>query len=192
MKKLMSLIMVSLGIGMFSVNAQQMDHSGHAMNMAQNKSVTHYDVDKDFQKQLKSVFQANLKLKEALVASNVDAAKSATEGIKEALGKTDMHLLEGQAHMDWMNYLNAMNGQLELIGQTSSIDEQRIHFAAFTNALYKSIKAFGLDDESAYYTYCPMALGGQGGYWISDSKQITNPYFGTKMLGCGSVKETLE
>jgi hypothetical protein len=28
--------------------------------------------------------------------------------------------------------------------------------------------------------------------WLSDQKEIANPYYGNSMLTCGSVKETLE
>ncbi len=192
MKKLMSLIIVNLGICIFSVNAQEMDHSGHSMNTAQSKSVTHYEVSKDFQKQLDGVIQANLKLKEAFVASNADAVKSAAFEVKDALGKTNMHLLQGQAHMDWMNYLNTMNSQLESIGGTASIDEQRTHFAAFTDALYNSVKAFGINTGEVYYQFCPMALNSQGAYWLSDTREIRNPYMGKMMLTCGITKEIIK
>jgi Cu(I)/Ag(I) efflux system membrane fusion protein len=30
-----------------------------------------------------------------------------------------------------------------------------------------------------------------GAYWISDSKEIRNPYFGDAMLTCGEVKKEL-
>jgi hypothetical protein len=36
-----------------------------------------------------------------------------------------------------------------------------------------------------------MAFNNTGGFWLSDSKTIRNPYFGDKMLTCGQVRETL-
>ena len=80
---------------------------------------------------------------------------------------------------------------LEAISDASTIDVQRERFANFSQALYESIKSFGITGEEAYYQYCPMANDNQGAYWLSDSKEIRNPYFGDKMLTCGSVKETL-
>jgi Cu(I)/Ag(I) efflux system membrane fusion protein len=38
--------------------------------------------------------------------------------------------------------------------------------------------------------FCPMAFGNKGAYWLQTEKKIRNPYFGTKMLGCGEIKET--
>jgi Cu(I)/Ag(I) efflux system membrane fusion protein len=36
-----------------------------------------------------------------------------------------------------------------------------------------------------------MAFNDKGAYWLSDKEAIRNPYFGDKMLTCGSVEETL-
>jgi hypothetical protein len=36
-----------------------------------------------------------------------------------------------------------------------------------------------------------MALNNSGAYWFNDSKEVRNPYFGDKMVKCGSVKEKL-
>ncbi|MBA4058359.1 MAG: hypothetical protein C0490_26815, partial [Marivirga sp.] len=43
-----------------------------------------------------------------------------------------------------------------------------------------------------YLEYCPMANNNEGAYWLSNEKEIKNPYFGDKMLKCGSVKETIQ
>ena len=58
--------------------------------------------------------------------------------------------------------------------------------------MYKAIKAFGLSGETAYYDYCPMAFNNKGGYWLAKEDKIQNPYFGDKMLTCGSVEEKLQ
>jgi Cu(I)/Ag(I) efflux system membrane fusion protein len=35
-----------------------------------------------------------------------------------------------------------------------------------------------------------MARDGEGAYWLQESDDLLNPYFGSSMLYCGSVKET--
>lgn len=37
-----------------------------------------------------------------------------------------------------------------------------------------------------------MAMGQQGAYWLSESQEIKNPYFGDQMLKCGETKEVLD
>jgi hypothetical protein len=54
------------------------------------------------------------------------------------------------------------------------------------------VKASKLSMGSIYVEYCPMANDNEGAYWLSNEKQIKNPYFGDAMLKCGSVKETIQ
>ncbi len=53
-------------------------------------------------------------------------------------------------------------------------------------------KAFGPFDETIFVQHCPMADNNNGADWLSLDKQIRNPYFGDKMLTCGSVTETIK
>jgi Cu(I)/Ag(I) efflux system membrane fusion protein len=34
-----------------------------------------------------------------------------------------------------------------------------------------------------------MARDGEGAYWLQDNDDLLNPYFGSSMLYCGSVRE---
>jgi Cu(I)/Ag(I) efflux system membrane fusion protein len=34
-----------------------------------------------------------------------------------------------------------------------------------------------------------MAFDNKGAYWLSETKEIRNPYFGDKMMTCGEVKK---
>ena len=43
-----------------------------------------------------------------------------------------------------------------------------------------------------YKQFCPMAFEGKGGYWVSTSEDIKNPYYGDKMLTCGKVVEVIQ
>lgn len=151
-----------------------------------------HTVDAAFQQQLATVFTAYLPLKDALVASDASNAKAQATTTSEALSKTDMKLLSGAAHHDWMTYLGGLESSLKEIQASSDIEAQRKAFSTLSDHLYKAVKAYGLGGQIAYYDFCPMAFNSQGGYWLSDTEQIKNPYFGDKMLTCGSVEETLK
>jgi hypothetical protein len=47
------------------------------------------------------------------------------------------------------------------------------------------IKIFGTDKK--IYRDCPMYDQGKSGYWISEFKEIKNPYYGSEMLTCGGI-----
>ncbi|MCG6188824.1 efflux RND transporter periplasmic adaptor subunit [Maribellus maritimus] len=169
------------GMNMNGKNTQQMPEKVEAVL-----------TDPKFKAQLTDVYENYLKMKSAFVES--DAAKVAQEApiVKKALESVDMKLLEGNAHMAWMDQLNTLNSSIETIQNSSDIEEQRTAFSNFNNAFYKSVKMFGLKDQTAYYQFCPMAFDNQGGYWLSDTDEILNPYFGDMMLNCGENRDTIQ
>ena len=187
MKK--QLFVLTLGVSLlgFSATAQHAEHSDHP----KSSTTTQAKAPAAFGEQLANVYQASLALKEAFVASDAAKVKGAVPAVKKVLAKVDMKLLKGQAHNDWMSQVKTLNASLDKIVSGSNIETQREQFAAFSQALYQSMKAHGAGDVTVYYQHCPMALNNKGAYWLSDTKQIRNPYFGDKMLKCGSTKEVL-
>jgi Cu(I)/Ag(I) efflux system membrane fusion protein len=149
-----------------------------------------YSTDPAFQKQLAEVFTSYVALKDAFVASDETKIKTSTAETQKSLAKVDMKLLKGAEHNDWMTYSASIESSLKKIAASTDIEAQRKTFSSLSDALYKSVKAFGLGGVKAYYEFCPMALDG-GAYWLSNEEKIRNPYFGDKMLTCGSVKEKL-
>jgi Cu(I)/Ag(I) efflux system membrane fusion protein len=151
-----------------------------------------FEVDKTFQQQLAAVFNSYISLKEAFVSSDDDKVRTEASTVQSQLSKTDMKLLSGAAHNDWMHYLEGLESSLKEIQTNKDIEVQRRAFSKLSDNLYKSIKAFGLDGTTAYYEFCPMAFNDEGAYWLSDQQKIRNPYFGDEMLTCGVVKEKLQ
>jgi hypothetical protein len=151
-----------------------------------------FTVDEIFRKQITSVFDAYTGLKDAFVSSDPEKVKKEAKATKEVLGKVDMKLVSGAAHNDWMNYMSALENALTSIESNSEIEQQRTEFSKLSDSLYKTIKAYGLSGAKAYYEFCPMAFDDKGAHWLSKEDKIRNPYFGDKMLTCGSVQETLQ
>lgn len=148
-------------------------------------------VDTKFQQQLATIFTSYVVMKDAFVASNGTAVKQEAEKVMKAIDGADMALLTGAAHNDWMTYQQGLKSNLKGIQASTDIEEQRTSFKNFSEDLYKTIKAYGLGGTTAYYEFCPMAFNNSGAYWLSDNVVIRNPYFGDKMLTCGSVEEEL-
>ncbi|MDP4747411.1 MAG: efflux RND transporter periplasmic adaptor subunit, partial [Algoriphagus sp.] len=53
-------------------------------------------------------------------------------------------------------------------------------------------ETYPLSQQVVYKDYCPMAFDNKGGYWLSETEDIRNPYFGASMLSCGEVKQTYQ
>lgn len=73
------------------------------------------------------------------------------------------------------------------INKFSNIEQRRNEFGKQSEALWKLIKANDSFPKKVYYDYCPMKKM----HWISEVKEIRNPFFGKQMLQCGNVKESI-
>lgn len=148
--------------------------------------------DPKFSQQLATVLLPYLKMKDAFVASNTKSASQQSKNFSAALKRVDISLLKGEAHINWMEKRNAMEKASTDIQNINDIEKQRVLFSDLTNELHASFKMYAVNGLHAYYQYCPMAFDNKGAYWISNEKEISNPYFGEQMLTCGETKETLK
>jgi len=57
--------------------------------------------------------------------------------------------------------------------------------------MYELIKV-SKSETPVYYQHCPMANDGKGANWLSKENAIKNPYYGSQMLTCGSIVETIK
>jgi len=129
-------------------------------------------------------------LKDALVSTDVRAAKAEAGALNSALDNVEMELLQGEGHMYWMKEQAAMKSHVNGISSSDDIEEQRKQFSFLTHVLVDALTAFGTGQDTLYLQYCPMAFDNAGADWLSEDETIRNPYFGDKMLKCGSVKTT--
>ena len=170
MKKTM--IMLCLALVSWGANAQH-DHAAHG---AQTSSQTMEPMFKD--KALGSSYTHYIHLKNALVASDFQKAKSASEALVKAI-----HNVKGS---------DKVHAEAAKVAQAGSLENQRKAFTALSNEVATLVKGADISMGELYLEYCPMANGNTGGYWLSNEKDIRNPYFGDKMLKCGSVKEIIK
>ena len=136
-----------------------------------------------------SIIDAYLQIKNALVAdSKEDAVKGATTMLT-AFSEFDMTKLTGDTHKEYMEILESAKEHTEHIVK-STIDHQREHFEGLTIDVNDLIALLGTS-KTLYKDFCPMANNNKGAYWFSEVKEIKNPYFGAKMMKCGSIKEQI-
>jgi len=59
-------------------------------------------------------------------------------------------------------------------------------------AMIAAVRSHGIDQlGDLYIVHCPMADNNKGADWLSNKNEVKNPYFGSAMLGCGDVTDTL-
>ncbi len=169
MKKTM--FMLCLAFVSWGENAQH-NHAAHGTPAGSQQTAPLF---KD--KALGTAYGHYIHLKNALVASDFQKAKSASESLVKA-----MHNVKGS---------DKVHSEAAKVAQASSLEDQRKAFTALSNEMVALVKGAEIIAGQLYLEYCPMANGNKGGYWLSNEPEIRNPYFGDKMLKCGSVKETI-
>jgi hypothetical protein len=132
-----------------------------------------------------------LALKNALVADNDKSAANAGKQLFTTLKKLDMKAVPRDKHKAFMDIFENAKENAEHIGDNAGkIDHQREHLASLSKDVSDLIALFGTN-QKLYQDHCPMYNDGKGAVWISETKAIKNPYYGSQMLTCGSVKKEL-
>ena len=130
-----------------------------------------------------------LSLKNALASDNDKAAANAGKQLFITLKNVDMKTIPANKHKEYMDIAENAKENAEHIGDNAGkIDHQREHLASLSKDVSDLISLFGTT-QKLYQDYCPMYNDGKGAIWISEAKTIKNPYYGSKMLTCGSVKK---
>jgi len=137
---------------------------------------------------IKEIVTDYLSLKNALTKDDSNATADAGKALAETLGKIDMKKLSGEQMKTYMDIADDVKEHAEHIGgNAGNIAHQREHFVLLSKDINDLIKTFGTE-QKLYQDFCPMADEGKGAIWISEVKEIKNPYFGSEMLTCGSVR----
>lgn len=126
---------------------------------------------------LNDVFATYIQLKTALVNTNAEAATEEASQLMTAFANVGA---------DDMTMKAAQN-----IVESDDVEVQRTQFVAVTTGV-EALLANTIDEGVIYKQYCPMAFNNTGAYWLSESKEIRNPYFGDKMLKCGRIDAELK
>ncbi len=174
--------------GVFAIDAAaQLSGQFSMMKRPETKSI---EVSEEFRNQITAVADAYFQVKNGLVKDNLPDAQKSLASLDQSLSKVNMGLVKDQAHDKWMEMLKGMKDARARMAATKDIEEARKHFSMLSFHMLEITETFGLNKEVVYKDYCPMAFGDQGAYWLSEKKDITNPYFGASMLACGEVKQT--
>lgn len=141
----------------------------------------------------KEIITGYLQLKNALTKDNGKDAAIAGNSIVATLNKVDKTALATSQQKAYADLQDDLKENAEHIGANANkIAHQREHFVMLSKDIADLIKVFGNSGQTLYKDFCPMANDGKGAIWISETKEIKNPYLGSKMPDCGTVKETIK
>jgi hypothetical protein len=141
--------------------------------------------------QLDAVYENYFSLKDALVKTDGTTASASAKELLTSINKVKMEELKMDVHMVWMKVLDNLKKDAAAISESTDVKKQRDSFSTLSTSIYALIKVSKLD-ETVYYQFCPMANDGKGANWLSKENAVKNPYYGSIMLSCGKVVETIK
>ncbi len=139
---------------------------------------------------LQTVYDTYFDLKDALVKSDATIAASKAATLLKAINAIKMETL-GDNHMAYMKVESELKLHAEHISESKDIAHQRDHFSSLSTTMYQLLKT-AKANTTVYYDHCPMYNDGKGANWLSKEVAIKNPYYGSMMLTCGKIQETIK
>src|SRR5690625_2598678 len=105
-------------------------------------------------------------------------------GQLEGIGERRM---QADAHVQWMEYHDAIGKILAEIRIEDNLAGMRADFVALSGLLIDAVYDYGIPGV-IYHQYCPM----EDASWLSRDDQIENPYSPETMPTCGELIERID
>ncbi|WP_026899422.1 DUF3347 domain-containing protein [Daejeonella oryzae] len=137
--------------------------------------------DKGTKAQTDQLLTLYFNIKDALVSGNASVAATKSAEFVKTANELDANTPSEESR-------DALINTAGDISKTTDIKKQREYFSGFSDQMFAFAKTTKLSTEPIYKAYCPMKKAS----WLSKEAAIKNPYYGSAMLTCGKVVETLK
>lgn len=165
-----------------SDKAPQQGHSSHQTRVA---------ISGEARDKMLALLSQYMSVKEGLVNDDYELSMQSVEEFKRVFSTVNMSLFKGKSHAIWMEHRDSMIRSLNSLDSVKSIQDVREIFSTISDNIIPLVKTFGTVDSKTYVQFCPMANNNSGGRWLSLDKTIANPFYGSAMLKCGEIKESI-
>ncbi|MCA8920726.1 MAG: efflux RND transporter periplasmic adaptor subunit [Planctomycetes bacterium] len=149
-----------------------------------------HDAPPAFLAALDPVYAGYLAVQEALAGDDLQAARTAAEGLVTQAQGVDMSLVTGTGHVAWMGLAKRLRDGGGAVAAADTIAAARVAFVELSAATLDLERQFGHAAGVLREAYCPMARDNEGASWLQRGEEVLNPYFGSSMLRCGEVRAT--
>jgi hypothetical protein len=189
------ILMTAFSIVLFAAcnsNPKQANTGSSDTAQAAPKTSTEPAVQPPSASPVKEIVNGYIQLKNVLASDNGNDAATAGNTMVAAFSQFDKSALPAEKKKTYEDIEADAKEHAEHIGKNgSNIKHQREHFDMLSKDMYELVKTFGAGQQ-LYYDHCPMYNNNKGADWISEKKEISNPYLGKEMATCGTVKEELK
>ncbi len=145
-----------------------------------------------FGKALGAVVESYFEMTQALAS---DETRQAVQAAGRTLGRlrdVPGDLLDPDVRAIWQANSADLAEALTAAAGAEQLPALRKAYQPVSQRIKRILEHFGPPGGQTYYwAHCPMAFDNRGAGWLQPSQQIRNPYFGSAMLRCGSVQQTI-
>ena len=149
-------------------------------------------VPNSFKQQLAPLYAAYFEIQQKLAADKFSAVAEQAKKIVKLTETIDADRLNATATQLWNGLKKNIIIAAKDISVATNITEARAGFSPLSAEIAILAKKIGTAGKLPIYRFhCPMAFDNKGGYWLQNSPEIANPYFGAVMLKCGEKTEDI-
>ena len=172
---------------MSTIDSENYQHNNNNNNKDISNKLVSIDWGMIQKDELNTLIEGYFMMKDALVASDSIMANHYGNEILKTLKKIGLKELS-ETHK---KYIELLLSTTESFVSTSNLKKQRLSFKPISKQIISIVSKSKNLNKTTYIQYCPMADQNKGAKWLSLEKKIMNPYFGDKMLNCGSVLDEI-
>jgi len=141
---------------------------------------------------LREVFSAYFGLADALATDDFPASLDSMQTVRSTIDLVATTELPEPLISYWEDQKSYLDETFKDVSETHDIESVRSAFESLSVALIDLLSRSHIEGlDGVYLAYCPMAFDFKGASWLTPEPVIANPYFGDRMLKCGTIKETL-
>lgn len=148
------------------------------------------DVPYNFRLEMKMLLTHYLDLKNAVVTSDVRAAKQAAEDLSAFTREVMVDVLGGENRGLWMGIAQILRTESDKLIAAETDERVRQYFENISTAMIRLTDSFDPSGGPYYLMECAEAETGDG-RWISREAQIRNPYQTSADVSCGDIVEEM-
>ena len=156
------------------------------------KSVSTSITTKEKSSPLSEIVSQYLQIKNGLANDNGNDAATAGNSFVKSIDKVDKTSFTPDQKKKWDDiYPDAKEMAEHISKNANKLEHQREHFEMLSQDMYDLVKTFGVG-QVLYKDYDSTYNKGKGAFWLSETKEIKNPYKGKAMSDSGSIKEEIK
>ncbi len=124
-------------------------------------------------------------LQSVLASDDLEAARRAVADLRSVISRDTVTEMPDATRDAWNKERRSLETIAAELTQQTGLEAFRVSFSVLSGEMEGIVQRFGAGSAGPVYrVHCPMAMDNQGAWWLQQTEEIRNPYFGSTMLKC--------